>query len=252
MSLSVYDLYTVLVYTPYALRYNRVMVDQGLLAYETLRQQITSWALPPGTHLGEAELAASIGVSRTPLRDALARLRGEGLVDQEPGRGAVVSPVTVEHAVAIYQARDALESYALRLAAESTRAASFASFANEFGALAGMTPDAEAVASCSARFDAAVLDAADSPVIASLLTGLMGRVHRLRRLAATDAGRLQNSCAQRQSVAVALEGGLGATAAAANSARLRSSLDSVLHRLLSHLAPPEHGATEPPLRTRSL
>ncbi|WP_158862314.1 GntR family transcriptional regulator [Leifsonia sp. AG29] len=227
------------------------MVDQGLLAYETLSQQITSWALPPGTHLVEAELAASIGVSRTPLRDALARLRGEGLVDQEPGRGAVVSPVTAEHAVAIYQARDALESYALRLAAESTRTAAFASFANEFGALASRAADAEAVASCSARFDAAVLNAADSPVIASLIAGLMGRVHRLRRLAATDSGRLQASCVQRQSVAIALEAGLGAAAVAANSARLRSSLDSVLHRLLSHLAPPEHGPTEPPLGRHS-
>lgn len=213
------------------------MREQAAAAYRELREQITSWALPPGAHLVETDLADRLGVSRTPLREALGRLRHDGLVNQEPGRGTVVSSVTAEDAVAIYQARDALESYALRLAAEGAPAA-FRAFADEFARLAAATPAADDIADCSARFDAAVLESAQTPVIASLLADVDGTVQRLRRLAAGDDARLRESCLERRRVAMALSTGDGAAAAAANSARLRSSLDAVLSRLLQHLAPP--------------
>ena len=63
------------------------------IAYELLRQRILALAIPPGADLDEIELAASCGVSRTPLREALIRLAADRLVMQLPNRGYVVAPL---------------------------------------------------------------------------------------------------------------------------------------------------------------
>ena len=61
-------------------------------AYSALRTEILEWHLAPGTVLAEVEQAARLGVSRTPLREALARLSADGLVESLPGRGVVDWP----------------------------------------------------------------------------------------------------------------------------------------------------------------
>ena len=62
-------------------------------AYDALRREIVSLALAPGATLDEASLIAQLGLSRTPVREALVRLAGEGLVDLLPNRGARVAPM---------------------------------------------------------------------------------------------------------------------------------------------------------------
>lgn len=85
--------------------------------HDYLREEILSNRLPPGTVLGEAALAADLGVSRGPIREALGRLAMEGLVDVRPRRGAVVSALTAAEFLEAYQVREALEAQAVRLAA---------------------------------------------------------------------------------------------------------------------------------------
>jgi DNA-binding GntR family transcriptional regulator len=85
--------------------------------HDFLREEILSNRLPPGTVLGEAALAASLGVSRGPIREALGRLATEGLVAMRPRRGAVVSALTAAEFLEAYQVREALEAQAVRLAA---------------------------------------------------------------------------------------------------------------------------------------
>ena len=63
------------------------------VAYDLLRRRILALEIPPGADLDEIELAASCGVSRTPLREALIRLAADGLVMQLPNRGYVVAPL---------------------------------------------------------------------------------------------------------------------------------------------------------------
>ncbi len=84
--------------------------------YTHLREQILDNTLPPGTVLSEVPLAASLGVSRGPIREALGRLAAEGLVTVRPRRGAVVSALTHEEFLQAYQVREALETLAIRLA----------------------------------------------------------------------------------------------------------------------------------------
>ncbi|RDI95402.1 GntR family transcriptional regulator [Meiothermus sp. QL-1] len=87
-------------------------------AYIRLREDILQGLLPPGTRILEPELAQSLGVSRTPVREALQRLAQEGLVELVPGRGARVRVLLLEEVREVYEVRALLEGEAAALAAE--------------------------------------------------------------------------------------------------------------------------------------
>ncbi len=89
--------------------------------YRTLRDALLRRAIAPGERLIETELAQQLGVSRTPVRDALARLAAEGMADALPTGGIVVRDIQKELAD-IYGLRQVLEGYAARLAAERIEA----------------------------------------------------------------------------------------------------------------------------------
>ena len=87
-------------------------------AYQALSAEILDWSLPPGAGLGEVEQAERLGISRTPLREALSRLVADGLAEQAPGRGIVVADVSLEQADQLFDLRIALESLLARRAAQ--------------------------------------------------------------------------------------------------------------------------------------
>jgi DNA-binding GntR family transcriptional regulator len=82
-----------------------------------MRRAIALGDLAPGTHLKEPLLAQRFGVSRLPVREAIARLEREGLVRVEPRRGAFVVGITEQDVHDMYECRLLLESYAVRRAA---------------------------------------------------------------------------------------------------------------------------------------
>jgi DNA-binding GntR family transcriptional regulator len=86
-------------------------------ATELIRQAIIDGRLPPGRRLKEEELARELGISRTPVREALLMLHAEGLVDNAPNRGAAVRSHSVEDLDDLYQLRALLEGYSTRRAA---------------------------------------------------------------------------------------------------------------------------------------
>jgi len=86
-------------------------------ATELIRQAIIDGRLPPGHRLKEEELARELGISRTPVREALLILQTEGLLDAEPNRGAVVRSHDADDLEDLYQLRALLEGYAARRAA---------------------------------------------------------------------------------------------------------------------------------------
>ena len=91
------------------------VVDQ---VYEAIRERITSGSLPRGGRIHQEDLAEELGVSRTPVREALRRLAAEGLVEMRTNRGARVADVDRREMNAAYQARLVIEPGAARLAAE--------------------------------------------------------------------------------------------------------------------------------------
>ncbi len=91
--------------------------NASVAATELIREAIVDGRLEPGRRLKEEELARELGISRTPIREALLMLQAEGLVDATPNRGAMVRVHTPEDLDDLYQLRALLEGYAARRAA---------------------------------------------------------------------------------------------------------------------------------------
>lgn len=218
--------------------------EQSESAYRRLRGWIDDWTLPPGAVLGEVDLAERLSVSRTPLREALARLRREGLIDQAPGRSATVAAVSIENAVHLYQAREALENYVLRLAARGPARRGVASIAAELDDAAATSTDPEHASGLTASFDAELGKACENPVLTSMLEELNVRVARLRHLSRHRPERIRRALEQRAAIARAVRDGNGDLAAELNSARLRDGLDVIVDALTGTLVGP---AAETPL-----
>jgi DNA-binding GntR family transcriptional regulator len=84
--------------------------------YRRVRDAILDADLPPGETMSQVALAEDLGVSRTPLREALRMLQGEGLIEARPNRRVRVAPMTAADLEELYAVRVALEAQALRLA----------------------------------------------------------------------------------------------------------------------------------------
>jgi DNA-binding GntR family transcriptional regulator len=85
------------------------------LAYDYLKESIISGKFPPNKPLIERELCDTLGVSRTPVREALRRLSSDGFVDFVPGRGTVVTRLTMDDMVHVYELKEALDKMAVKL-----------------------------------------------------------------------------------------------------------------------------------------
>lgn len=92
--------------------------DLGQEAYERIRAAIRDGTLTPGLRLTEMDLAARLGASRTPVRQAIARLEAEGLLTHEPRRGLTVTRPDHAQVMELYVMREILEGAAARLAAQ--------------------------------------------------------------------------------------------------------------------------------------
>jgi DNA-binding GntR family transcriptional regulator len=89
-------------------------------AYAVLREAIVTNTLKPGTRLRADELAKKLGVSKTPVREALRKLQAEDLITVSAGNALTVKSISEEQLFEIYYTREALEGMAARLAAGST------------------------------------------------------------------------------------------------------------------------------------
>jgi DNA-binding GntR family transcriptional regulator len=81
----------------------------GLEAYEQICRGIITLAYQPGTMLDEKQLMAELHLGRTPIREAILRLAGEGWLETQPNRGAMVPPITLQKARAVFEAMRVLE-----------------------------------------------------------------------------------------------------------------------------------------------
>ena len=88
------------------------------VVFKTLRQAILTGELKPGERLMEIHLANRLGVSRTPIREAIRKLELEGLVTMIPRRGAEVAQITAKSLKDVLEVRKALDALAIELACE--------------------------------------------------------------------------------------------------------------------------------------
>lgn len=87
-------------------------------AYNKIREKMVLGQLPAGSEISEPKLAEMLGISRTPVREALQQLEVEGFVERMPRRGTVVRMPSRRDIEDLFELREALESYAVTLATE--------------------------------------------------------------------------------------------------------------------------------------
>lgn len=201
-------------------------------AYAVLLEEIQGGALPPGAVLAEVEQATRLGVSRTPLREAIGRLVSDGLVVQQSPRITVVSDFDVDDIRALFETRRALEETAARLAAIRGERESFVRLAARFAATAPEDPASiDAYYALIAEFDAAVDTAVDNAYLTAALRSVRTHLARARRIAQDHHDRLEASVAEHTLIASAIGAGDPDLAAHATHVHLHRALTSILESI---------------------
>lgn len=162
-----------------------------LEAARRLRAMIQLNELPPGARLREVQLCEQLGVSRTPLREALRTLAAEGLVNQLPNRSMVVAPldpVDIEH---LYQVFGAVEGLAGELACAKITEAELAEMGRLLSQMVDLHEqgDRAAYMKVNEKIHRMVIDIAANPVLLAVWQSLVPRVERARSLSNLDRGR---------------------------------------------------------------
>jgi DNA-binding GntR family transcriptional regulator len=133
---------------------------QGRSAYDRLLDEIRTGRLPPGARLREADLAARLGISRTPVREAIRQLEAEGLVVHEARSGASIRRLDHAEVMELYEMRSVLEGTAARMAARSAADVELAELKALNMEMAGAVNDPERTGRLNRQFHATLLNAA--------------------------------------------------------------------------------------------
>lgn len=198
--------------------------------YLTLLEEIQSGLLAPGTVLGEVEHAERLGVSRTPLREALGRLGADGLVTQLSPRMTVVAAIDREKILALFEVRRALEECAARLAATRGDIQVFSGLAEEF-AHVKLDPESgyQGYYSLIRRFDQALDEAVSNDYLIASLRTIRTHLVRIRRLATAKPERLAESVTEHRLIAEAVVSRDPELAAHATHIHLHNALSNILN-----------------------
>jgi len=199
-------------------------------AYAVLLDEIQTGTLAPGAVLGEVEQSTRLGVSRTPLREALGRLAADGLVAQASPRVTVVTAIDADDIRALFDLRRALEETAARLASGRAERSAFDALATEFGTV-DSAAEPDAYYALIARFDAALDAAVGGDYLASALRNVRTHLVRVRRLARDNPARLAASVAEHRLIATAIAAGDSDLAAHATHVHLHNALTGILDSL---------------------
>jgi DNA-binding GntR family transcriptional regulator len=185
---------------------NRTLSEQ---VYQFLRDEILSERAMPGTELSEVALAETLGISRGPVREAMGRLRAEGLVEVRPRRGAVVASLSKQEFQEAYQVRGALEVLAVR---EGTPRCTPESLAEIDGLMEEMEQraaanDEAAFFALNRRLHRAICELSGNETLLELYDRLIARMVRYSHRSATLRGDLVSSLAEHTAIIDAMRKG---------------------------------------------
>jgi DNA-binding GntR family transcriptional regulator len=176
-------------------------------AYRALRDAIIATELEPGQRLSENELAERLAVSRTPIREALIRLRDDRFVQIVPQLGTFVTRISTSAVEDAQFIRESLECAAVRLAATRAQDGELADLAGLVRRQAEVVEhgDYERFAVLDDEFHAALCELAGRPVAWELAQRVKGHLNRVRRLSLPHPNYLDEMVAEHRLVLDAME-----------------------------------------------
>lgn len=175
--------------------------------YAQLRQMAINYKFRPGEPLNEVELAASFGVSRTPLREVLNRLVAEGLLDFVPRRGFSCRPLDTKMIFDLYEVRCGLEIMSTRLATERATDAELAHlvtfWTNASAQFSRYTPIE--CAQCDEAFHEQIATLSQNTELLRTLKTVNARAHYLRLISMEAEVFRRNTCDEHQLILAAMQ-----------------------------------------------
>ena len=179
------------------------------IVYEELKRQILIGEIAPGTRMMEVELADDMGVSRTPVREAIRKLEKEGLVTIEPRKGAYASDVSTDDMVEILEVRQIMEGLAAELAASRAQDVQLEQLriAEEKYNKAVASGDTTEMIKYDSQFHKLIVEASNNKTLMLLIEPLQEMALRFRYLYYHDLNRAMNMPHEHEKIIDAIAGG---------------------------------------------
>jgi DNA-binding GntR family transcriptional regulator len=203
--------------------------------YDSLLQAICNGNLKPGSRIIQEELARELNVSRSPILQALRMLKKDGLLEEAPGRGLLVTRLSPEHIKHLYEVRGALDALAAQLAARHIGAGApkISPALLSAGRSAADGDDVLCIVEADIKFHTAIYQAAQNPY---LLQTAMGQWLQIRRVMAAihqhqGLARRSNLWQEHEAIAEAINQGKEALAAERSIAHCQRASSALIKAL---------------------
>lgn len=215
------------------------------LAYDKIKEAILSFKFLPDQILLEGDLAAQLGISKTPVRDALMRLEKEGLVTRIPYKGTFVSSINNEEMAHIFQIRIVLEGLAVRLACERFSREDYDRLKRlvEEHAEALKNEDISAASRINSEFHNSIIALCNNPRLQQMLFNLDDNLKRYRLLSISQGLRMDKAIKEHTAICEALLAHDAERAEGAMKAHLERAMNDLYNQDFSIL---ERALTEKP------
>lgn len=208
------------------------------MVFDVLMNAIMQGQLSPGERLLEVQLADEMGVSRTPVREAIRRLELEGFVVMVPRKGAYVAGLSVDDVESVYEIRTALETLAVRLAAQRMEADDYRQL-DELALKMQATWQERNVdqwVELDAHFHELLYKFSRNERLVQMMSNIMEQLSRYRIISLANVEVRQNSLSEHQELIEALRRRDSEMAAAAAARHIENTKHSLLKMLQTKFA----------------
>lgn len=206
---------------------------RGEFVYKALLDGIRAGRIRPGDRIREEDVAQSLGVSRTPVREALQHLQARRLVEMAPGRGIVVVELNTQQVMELYAMREVLEGAAARFAAQHALPAEIAmmhELLTEFEAAAG---DPQRLAGINNALHRTIYEAARNRYMHEALSNLEDALSLLQNTTFSLPERHASAAREHRAIVSAIESRDSEGAEAASRLHIREAQRARLRMLMS-------------------
>lgn len=176
------------------------------IVFEHLREAILSGKLEPSTRLMEVQLAEELGVSRTPVREAIRKLELEGLVVMIPRKGAYVADVSLKDVIEVLEIRAGIEGFATSLAAQrmsDSEIVKLKEISNRFKKSL-RDQDSEQMVQIDIEFHDYIFQSTSNKKLIQISNSLREQVYRFRKIYITEYNRSEDIIQEHESIIEAI------------------------------------------------
>jgi DNA-binding GntR family transcriptional regulator len=199
---------------------------------DALREAILSGVLAPETWLREDELARSLSVSRTPVREALRRLSDEGLTVRVANRGTAIAPMSLDDILAVYLVRESLEGLAARTVALRQPHGLVQSLAEVHREMEAHAEDLDSLVRLNLDFHRLMREGSGNGYLERFLTQVEHAVRRFGRSTYDTPGRVAEMLTEHHAIIAAIAAGDADEAERRAVAHMRRARDARVQQIL--------------------